>query len=243
MLRSLIHIQTILTKKNFDRTKRLISDQNIFGIGASIQNVLGDDADTFATATFEGSPAWRAGLRYGDRIVEVDGLRMTGKASADVRDKIRGPRGSQVRITIEHAADKKIDTVQITRDAVEQTSIPDYYMLKSGVGYVDKVAPILDHTPRRLQNALDPVAGKGATSLRGTPAYPLVAFWNGQFRWRKCSTKPELDSAKGRNTRDGAGRRGKPDTQEMPLDYFWLTLTLRRRVVAGLQDRDRHYCR
>jgi len=61
----------------------------------------------FITATFEGSPAARANLRFGDRIVEVDGVKMTGEGSADVRDKIRGPRGSLVKITVERAANQE----------------------------------------------------------------------------------------------------------------------------------------
>src|SRR6185295_16879657 len=65
MLRSLDPHSNYFDKEEFDELK---TDQRseYFGIGASIQNyVIGEDADTFITATFEGSPAWRAGLRYG----------------------------------------------------------------------------------------------------------------------------------------------------------------------------------
>src|SRR6266700_3146979 len=137
MLRSLDPHSNYFDREEFDELK---TDQRseYFGIGASIQNyAVGDDVETFITATFESSPASRAALRFGDRIVEVDGVKMTGKAAAEVRDKIRGPRGSVVKITLERAADKRIQVVQITRDAVPQPSIPDYYLLKPGVGYID----------------------------------------------------------------------------------------------------------
>src|SRR5882672_742459 len=165
MLLSLDPHANYFDKEEFDELK---TDQRseYYGIGASIQNyVIGDDADTFITATFEGSPAWRAGLRYGDRIAEVDGVKMIGKASSDVRDKIRGPRGSQVKITIEHAADKRIDVVQITRDAVAQPSIPDYYLLKPGVGYIDMSRGFNYSTSQELQKAVDELQAKGMTSL------------------------------------------------------------------------------
>ena len=107
MLRSLDPHSNYYDREEFDELK---TDQRseYFGIGASIQNYFRDDkADTFITATFDGSPAHHAGLKYGDRIVEVNGENMSGKNSAEVRDKIRGPKGSTVRLTLERAADKK----------------------------------------------------------------------------------------------------------------------------------------
>ena len=137
-----------------DEYEELKTDQRseYFGIGASIQNyIFGDDADTFVTATFQNSPAARAGLRFGDRIVAVDGLKMTGRPSLEVRDKIRGPRGSVVKVTIERAADKRLQTVEITRDVVPQPSIPDAYMIKPGVGYIDMTRGFNYSTTEELQ--------------------------------------------------------------------------------------------
>jgi carboxyl-terminal processing protease len=165
MLRSLDPHSNYFDREEFDELK---TDQRseYFGIGASILNyVTGTDADTFITATFEGSPAARAGLRFGDRIVAVDGVKMTGRQSIEVRDKIRGPRGSKVMIELERAADKKIEIVQITRNAVPQPSIPDYYMIKPGVGYIDMSRGFNYTTSDELQSALDDLHAKGMTSL------------------------------------------------------------------------------
>ena len=137
-----------------------------YGIGASIQNYLvGDQADTFITATFQNSPAARAGLRFGDRIVSVDSMKTAGKNSLDVRDKIRGPKGSVVRITVQRAADKRIQTFDITRDVVPQPSIPDAYMLQPGVGYIDMTRGFNYSTTEELEEALQYLHGHGATSL------------------------------------------------------------------------------
>ncbi|MFH4247507.1 PDZ domain-containing protein, partial [Acinetobacter baumannii] len=74
-------------------------------IGASIvDRRVGNQTDTYILATFENSPAALAGLRFGDRIVAVDGQPMRGRPSAEVRDRIRGPRGTVVKVTVERAA-------------------------------------------------------------------------------------------------------------------------------------------
>ena len=83
----------------------------------------------------------------------------------EVRDKIRGPRGSVVKITVERAADKRVQSVQITRDVVPQPSVPDAYMLKPGVGYVDMTRGFNYSTTDELLDALDKLHSKGANSL------------------------------------------------------------------------------
>ncbi|MFN2512476.1 MAG: S41 family peptidase [Pyrinomonadaceae bacterium] len=165
MLRSLDPHSNYYDREEFDELK---TDQRseYYGIGASIQNyTIGSDTDTFIAATFDRAPANRAGLRFGDRILEVDGVKMAGKPSIDVRDKIRGPRGSMVKITIERAADKSVQTVEITRDAVPQPSIPDAYIIKPGVGYVDMTRGFNYTTTDELQEAIDGLRSRGMHSL------------------------------------------------------------------------------
>jgi len=165
MLRSLDPHSNYYDREEYEDLK---TDQRseYFGIGASIlKYVIGEQADTFITATFQGSPASRAGLRFGDRILAVDGVKMTGKESMEVRDKIRGPRGSVVKITVERAADNRIQTVEITRDSVPQPSVPDAYLLKPGVGYIDMTRGFNYSTTDELKDALEMLHSKGATSL------------------------------------------------------------------------------
>ncbi len=165
MLRSLDPHSSYYDRDEYEELK---TDQRseYFGIGASIQNYLVKDTlDTYVTATFRGSPAWRGGLRYGDRIVAVDSVKTTGKPSLDVRNRIRGPRGSVVKLTIERASDKKTQVVLLTRDSVSQPSVPDAYMIKPGVGYIDMTRGFNYTTSDELRDALDSLHSKGATSL------------------------------------------------------------------------------
>lgn len=174
MLRSLDPHSNYYDRAEFEELR---TDQRseYFGIGASINNwrLNGDQVDTYIMATFEGSPAARAGLRYGDRIVSVDGQAMSGKSSAEVRDKIRGPRGTIVKVTVERASNNRTETVEITRDAVSQPSIPDKYILRPGVGYIDMTRGFNYETAAELDRAIEVLREKGATSLvldlRGNP--------------------------------------------------------------------------
>ncbi len=108
------------------------------GIGATIANFENAGVtDTFVLSTFPGSSAARAQLRFGDKIVAINGERMTGKSSDVVRDKIRGATGTVFRLTIERAETNRIETIEIRRNRVPQPSIPDAYILRPGIGYID----------------------------------------------------------------------------------------------------------
>jgi len=244
MLRSLDPHSNYYDREEFDELK---TDQRseYFGIGASIQNyVHGDQADTYITATFDGSPAGKAGLRYGDRIVEVDGVKMTGKSSLEVRDKIRGPRGSTVKLTLERAADKRIEKVDIVRDAVPQPSIPDAYMLKPGIGYIDMTRGFNYTTTDELLDALDRLHAKGMTSLvldlRNNPGGFLdqaihvaeVFLRNGQL----------ILTQKGRNGyRDNEyqSHNNAPDTTPLVILINENTASASEIVAGAMQDHDR----
>jgi len=165
MLRVLDPHSNYFDKEEFDEMK---TDQRseYFGIGASIQNyAVGESVDTYIAATFQNAPASRAGLRFGDRIDAVDGVSMHTKSSAEVRDKIRGPRGSHVKLTITHASTGQANIVEIVRDAVPQPSVPDAYMIRPGVGYIDMTRGFNYDTAEGLQGALDFLHARGMNSL------------------------------------------------------------------------------
>jgi carboxyl-terminal processing protease len=137
-----------------------------YGIGATIGDLrLGDQVNTYIRATFDGAPAARAGLRFGDRIVEVDGQSMRGKTFSEVRKFLLGPRGTVVKVTVEHAANGKNETVTITRDAVPLPSIPLAYMLRPGVGYVAMTGGFNLTTADEFEEALQDLHAKGMNTL------------------------------------------------------------------------------
>ncbi len=137
-----------------------------FGIGATIGDLRENDVtNTYIRATFDQSPAARAGLRFGDRILEVDGQSMKGKSFGEVRKFLLGPRGTVVKVTVEHAATGEKETVTITRDAVPLPSIPQSYMVRPGVGYVAMTGGFNLTTADEFTDALQDLRSKGMNML------------------------------------------------------------------------------
>ena len=244
MLRSLDPHSNYYDREEYDELK---TDQRseYFGIGASIQNYIrGDQADTYITATFDRSPAARAGLRFGDRIVEVDGVNMTGKTSLEVRDKIRGPRGSQVKLTLERAADKRLEKVEIIRDVVPQPSIPDAYILRPGVGYIDMTRGFNYTTTDELIEALEVLQTKGMKSLvldlRNNPGGFLDQAINVAQVFLKSGQR--ILTQKGRNgLRDNTyeSRNSSPVLTPLVILINENTASASEIVAGAMQDHDR----
>jgi carboxyl-terminal processing protease len=164
MLRTLDPHSNYFDRAEFDEFR---TDQRseYFGIGATIGDLrTGAAVNTYIRATFENSPAYRAGLRYGDRIVAIGGESMVGKPYGQVREHLRGPRGTVVKVTVEHL-DGRTETVEITRDAVPQPSIPEAYMIRPGVGYVAMTGGFNTTTADEFRVALDRLHEQGMQML------------------------------------------------------------------------------
>jgi carboxyl-terminal processing protease len=244
MLRSLDPHSNFYDPQEFEELK---TDQRseYFGIGASIQSyTIAGDLDTYITSTFDGSPAFRGGLRFGDRIVEVDGVKMTGKQSIEVRDKIRGPRGSVVKITVERAADRRMQLVTLTRDAVPQPSVPDSYMIKHGVGYIDMTRGFNYTTTEELEDALARLHERGMQSLvldlRGNPG----GFLDQAIRVAQVflPSGQLILTQKGRNGfRDNEFHSRNPSPDLIPLVILvnGNTASASEIVAGAMQDHDR----
>lgn len=244
MLRSLDPHSNYYDREEFDELR---TDQRseYFGIGASISTqTVGDKTNTYIAATFEGTPAARGGLRFGDMIKEVDGLPMKGKSTAEVRDKIRGPRGSVVKITIEHAATGRTDIVELTRDVVPQPSIPDAYMIRPGIGYIDMTRGFNFTTSDELQSALVFLRGRGMNSLvldlRNNPG----GFLEQSIRVAENFLR-EGQLILTQKGRDGIGDKSyqsknpNPDTTPLVILVNGGTASASEIVSGAMQDHDR----
>ena len=154
----------------FDPTEynELLSDQRseYFGIGASIANYSIDGKfDTYITSTFPRSPAFEKRLRFGDKVLEVDGESVAGKSAYFVRNKIRGPIGSTVQLKIERTGSSVPFLVILRRNRVSQPSIDDAYMLKDNIGYIDLTSGFNFTTERELEAALEELKAQGMNAL------------------------------------------------------------------------------
>lgn len=148
--------------------RELLNDEQseYIGIGASIANYTKNGiTETYITAAFPDSPALRAGLRFGDKIISVSGENMSGKDSFYVREKIRGAKGTVARLTVERANSGKVETIEIKRGVVPQPSLPDTYLLRPGIGYIDLTRGFTYTTSAELDAALKDLHEQGINSL------------------------------------------------------------------------------
>ena len=167
MLHTLDPHSNYFDAKEFEQF-RTSQQSQYFGIGATIGDLSdekGNVVATFIKATFEGAPANRAGLRYGDKILEVNGTSMLGKSFSEVREFLRGPRGTVAKITIERSGTGKRETVEIIRDAVSQPSIAEAYMIRPGVGYIAMTGGFNYTTYAEFQEAMRALKAQGMKQL------------------------------------------------------------------------------
>ncbi len=142
-----------------DLTAQLQGDDSYEGIGAWV-----DPTADFLTVIgpIPGSPAEKAGLRTGDKIIAIDGEDMTGIDGELVRQRVLGPAGSIVTLTILRTGDEPFD-VRITRASITVPSV-DYRMLDGDIGYV-RVLIFADNTQEQLRSALEDLLAQNPNGL------------------------------------------------------------------------------
>ena len=120
-----------------------------------------------------GTPAERAGLAIGDRLVEVNGKSAYGWTPAEATTALRGDKGSHVAIVIVRPGSAARVPLQVERDEIHVSAVTRASLLADGrVGYF-LVSTFNDSTARDVERAVDSLATAGARSfiidLRGNP--------------------------------------------------------------------------
>lgn len=167
MLHTLDPHSNYFDAKEFEQF-RTDQSSRYYGIGATIGDLSDSEGNVIATyirATFEGAPANRAGLRYGDKIVEINGTSVLGKPFPDVRNMLRGPRGTPVKLVVERNGTGKRENIEIIRDAVPQPSIPESYMIRPGVGYISMTGGFNQTTYAEFVEAMKRLKAQGMKEL------------------------------------------------------------------------------
>ncbi len=144
--------------------RKLKEDQasSFYGIGVQI---LRHDDGVYISSVVEGTPAARAGLRFGDRIVEVDGKDARDWSSDEVSKNVRGERGKEVRLKVERAGEEAAVNVKIVRDSVPLPSIRNAFMLGSSTGYIGLIGGFQHTSDDELRESIATLKKDGMRQL------------------------------------------------------------------------------
>jgi carboxyl-terminal processing protease len=161
MLKSLDPHSDYLDKKAYkDFYDRQHSEYG--GIGAGIRPF---NRGTYISEPFKDSPASRAGLRYGDHIISIDGKDTSNWFTDRVRAMLLGERNTKVNVTVKRAGVSEPINVTIIRDAIKLPSIPNYYLIKPNIGYIGLTRNFQVTTSKELSTAMAELREKGADSF------------------------------------------------------------------------------
>jgi len=161
MLHSLDPHSNFFDRRDFSEMQDEQSSK-FFGIGVTINQ---RNRRIYVIGVSQGMPAERAGLRYGDAIIAVDGKSAKDWSQSDALKNVRGERGTPVEITVERPGAPSPLTFRIERDEVPFPSVRNFFMLRAGIGYIGLTGGFNQQTTEELKTAIAQLKGLGMQSL------------------------------------------------------------------------------
>src|SRR6185437_11543056 len=112
-------------------------------------------------APFQGTPAFRAGIKPGDVIAAVDGKPTDNMTTSEVADLLKGAKGTTVHITILREGAEKPIEFTVVRDEIPRYSVDLEFEIRPGIGYMH-VNGFTETTGHEVAEALDKFDSQGA---------------------------------------------------------------------------------
>lgn len=103
------------------------------GIGAIIMQ---KDGEIVIAEPHEGMPAQRSGLKAGDILVQINGVKLKGKSVSEASSKLRGIPGTEVRLKVKRPGEKKTFEKVVVREAIKIEPVSYYGTLSDSIGYI-----------------------------------------------------------------------------------------------------------
>jgi len=162
MLETLDPHSNFLTPEVF-RDVKIDTSGKFAGVG--IELVVKDDILT-VLVPMEDSPAWKAGIQAGDKIVKINGESTKGYSLSEAVLKMRGKDGSPVVFTIYRKGWTKFKNITVKRDTVKVKTVKSDE-LEPGYGYI-RLAQFSETAAKEVQSALEKLEKKsGKDQLKG----------------------------------------------------------------------------
>ncbi|MCX5700239.1 MAG: S41 family peptidase [Candidatus Omnitrophica bacterium] len=131
--------------------------------GLGIEITIKDGLLTVITP-IEGTPAWRAGLKPGDRIVKINNELTRDLTLTEAVKKMRGKPGEAANLTVLRESEKKVLEFKIVRAIIKIKDIKEAKILEDGIGYI-RLVEFRENTPADFNAALERLSKKGMNSL------------------------------------------------------------------------------
>lgn len=136
--------------------------QGKFG-GLGIEISIRDGLLT-VVSPIEDTPAWKVGLKSGDKIVKIEDEITRDITLGDAVKKLRGKPGTDVHITILRESAGKLMDFTITREIIHIQDVKNTQILKDNIGYI-RLTEFREDSAKEFRKALDELKNAGATSL------------------------------------------------------------------------------
>lgn len=160
MMESLDPHSAFLEKKQYDDL--MLETQGKYG-GVGITIDIRDEWLT-VVSPLEGTPAYKLGIRGGDRIVAIEGKSTKGITTADAAKVLRGPKGTKVTITIARKGEVEPFELTIERDVIELKSVPYKGIVRDGIGYL-RLSRFSEDSGREVDEGLRGLLAQGAKGI------------------------------------------------------------------------------
>jgi carboxyl-terminal processing protease len=160
MVRTLDPHSAFMTPEEF-ADMRADTDGEFGGVGIEIDD---DDGILVVIEPIDGSPAARAGLRAGDRIVAIDGKSLKGDRG-DTAGRLRGRPGTDVTVDVERAGWDKPRRFTLTREIIRVAAV-DSFLLGPGIGYI-RIKQFQERTDQEVLAALEKIKAGSPRGVEG----------------------------------------------------------------------------
>ena len=108
-----------------------------FGVGMQIGASRLGNNKTIVIAPFPGSPAYKAGIRPGDTILAVDDQPTDKLNLTEIADKLKGPRGTKVKVSIGREGSDAPLIFQLIRDEIPRKTVQDAFWIRPGIAILE----------------------------------------------------------------------------------------------------------